>query len=132
MANKQIDMRDIKKIFKLHTEGVSKRKISSQLGLSRNTVTKYIAFLKRYQLTYDEVLALSIEELHRLFHSQEKSKNERLLTLEGTFPILTKNYVRLELPNNYYGRNIRSVTQMVLCSHSLVTGMQSGVKQFLQ
>lgn len=90
MANKQIDMRDIKKIFKLHTEGVSKRKISLQLGLSRNTVTKYISFLKRYQLTYDEVLALSIEELHRLFHSQEKAKNERLLTLEQYFPYFDK------------------------------------------
>ena len=44
MANKQIEMRKVKKIFKLYTSGVSKRQISSQLGVSRNTVTKYIDF----------------------------------------------------------------------------------------
>jgi transposase len=47
MANKQIDMRKIKQIFKLYSEGVSKRQISLQLGLSRNTITKYIDFFKR-------------------------------------------------------------------------------------
>ena len=81
MANNQIEMRKIKKIFKLYTEGVSKRKISLQLHLSRNTVTKYISFLKHYKLTYEEIMAMSIEELHRLFHSQEKRKNDRLRTL---------------------------------------------------
>ena len=44
MANNQIEMRKVKKLFKLYTEGVSKRQISIQLGLSRNTVAKYIAF----------------------------------------------------------------------------------------
>lgn len=32
MANKQIDMRKIKQIFKLYSEGVSKRKISPTLA----------------------------------------------------------------------------------------------------
>lgn len=90
MANNQIEMRKIKKIFKLHTEGVSKRKISSQLSISRNTVTKYIAFFKQYKLTYYEVTAMSLEELHRLFHSKEKHKNKRLLTLEQYFPYFDK------------------------------------------
>lgn len=90
MANNQIEMRKIKKIFKLYTEGVSKRKISLQLHLSRNTVTKYISFLKHYKLTYEEIMAMSIEELHRLFHSQEKRKNDRLRTLEQYFPYFDK------------------------------------------
>lgn len=94
MANNQIAMRKIKKIFKLYTEGVSKRKISSQLHISRNTVTKYITFLKRYKLTYYEVTAMSIEELNRLFHSQEKSKNERLQVLEQYFPYFDKELRR--------------------------------------
>ncbi|SFW67919.1 Homeodomain-like domain-containing protein, partial [Sinomicrobium oceani] len=57
MANKQIEMRKVKKIFKLYSAGVSKRRISSQLGISRNTVSKYIAFFQRYQLTSYEVEA---------------------------------------------------------------------------
>jgi len=44
MANNQIEMRKVKKLFKLYTQGVSKRQISIQLGLSLNTVSKYIAF----------------------------------------------------------------------------------------
>ncbi|WP_257212867.1 HTH domain-containing protein [Maribacter sp. 4U21] len=44
-------MRKIKQIFRLHREGVSKREISSGLGISRNTITKYIAFFRRYQTT---------------------------------------------------------------------------------
>ena len=67
MANNQIEMRKVKKIFKLYAEGVSKRQISTQLGLSRNTVSKYIAFFQRYKLTHYEVSAMTLEELHRLF-----------------------------------------------------------------
>jgi len=46
MANKQIEMRKVKKIFNLHSQGVSKRKISLQTGISRNTVGKYINFFQ--------------------------------------------------------------------------------------
>ena len=73
MANKQIDMRKVKHIFKLYSEGVSKRQISSRLGISRNTITKYIAFFKRYQLTSYEVSAMTFEELDKLFKSDQKA-----------------------------------------------------------
>ncbi|MBS9463276.1 hypothetical protein KIM67_12735 [Flagellimonas sp. 389] len=86
MANKQIDMRKAKQIFKLYGEGTSKRRISSQLGISRNTVTKYIDFFKRYRLTPYEVSAMTLEEIHRLFKSDGKPKSEKLKTLEGYFP----------------------------------------------
>ena len=86
MANKQIDMRKIKQIFKLYSEGVSKRQISLQLGLSRNTITKYIDFFKRYQLTSYEVSAMTLEELNRLFKNDQKGKSGQLLTLEKYFP----------------------------------------------
>lgn len=41
MANQRIEMRKIKRLFKLYTEGVSKRTISVQLGLSRNTAAAF-------------------------------------------------------------------------------------------
>lgn len=90
MANKQIEMRKVKKIFKLYTEGVSKRQISLQLGLSRNTVTKYIAFFQRFKLTSYEVSAMSVEELHKLFNTDQKSKSLQLRTLEQYFPYFDK------------------------------------------
>ena len=94
MANKQIEMRKLKRLFKLYTQGVSQRKISTQLGISRNTVSKYIAFFKRYKLTFYEVSELSIEELDRLFLSKDKPKSDRLKTLEGYFPYFDKELRR--------------------------------------
>ncbi len=90
MANKQIGMRKIKKLFKLYTEGVSKRKISSGLNISRNTVTKYIDFFKAYKLTYYEVSAMTLEELHTLFLAGKKQKSSKLKTLESYFPYFDK------------------------------------------
>jgi transposase len=90
MANKQIDMRKVKQIFKLYSAGVSKRQISSRLGLSRNTITKYISFFKRYQLTGYEVSAMTLEELDKLFKSDQKPKSQQLLTLEKYFPYFDK------------------------------------------
>ena len=90
MANKQIDMRKVKKIFKLHSNGTSKRQISVLTGVSRNTVSKYIAFFKHYKLTAYEVSEMSIEELHRLFKSETKPKSEQLKTLEAYFPYFDK------------------------------------------
>ncbi|WPP50996.1 IS21 family transposase [Catalinimonas niigatensis] len=86
MANQRIEMRKIKRLFKLYTEGVSKRTISVQLGLSRNTVSKYIDFFGSYQLTAYEVEEMSVEELQTLFLSGQKPKSKRLLTLERYFP----------------------------------------------
>jgi transposase len=90
MANKQIDMRKVKQIFKRYSTGVRKPQISSRLGLSRNTITKYISFFKRYQLTRHEVSAMTLEELDKLFKSDQKPKSQQLLTLEKCFPYFDK------------------------------------------
>ena len=90
MSNKQIEMRKIKKIFKLYAEAVSQRMISKQTGVSRNTVVKYIAFFKQYKLTLEEVSKLSLEELHGLFLAKEKPKSAQLQTLEAYFPYFDK------------------------------------------
>ncbi len=73
MANKQIDMRKTKQIFKLYCSGTSRRGISLQLGLSRNTVTKYIEFFKRYHFTPYEVEEMTLEELHKIGITKKKS-----------------------------------------------------------
>lgn len=94
MANKQIDMRKVKQIFKLHGDGVSKRQISVRTGLSRNTVTKYLEFFKRYKLTGHEVAAMTLEELGKLFRSDQKPKSEQLKTLEKYFPYFDRELRR--------------------------------------
>ena len=90
MANKQIDMRKIKRIFKFHTSGVSKRRISQQLGISRNTVAKYIDFFKPYRLTAYEVEKMTLEELHGLFKADQRPKSPKLVELQRYFPYFDK------------------------------------------
>ena len=94
MPNKQIEMRKIKRLYRLYAEGVSKRRISIQLGISRNTVSKYIAFFKQYNLDAYEVKHLSFEELQELFLSGNKSKSEQLKVLESYFPYFDKELRR--------------------------------------
>ncbi|WP_158977276.1 hypothetical protein [Cellulophaga sp. L1A9] len=60
------------------------------MRLSRNTITKYIDFFKRYQLTSYEVSAMILEELNRLFKTDKKDKSQQLLTLEKYFPYFVK------------------------------------------
>ncbi|WP_372483078.1 helix-turn-helix domain-containing protein [Elizabethkingia anophelis] len=59
MANKKIDMLHLKQLLRLYTQGVSKSKISKQLGLSRNTVKKYINLFHEHRFTYDELSELT-------------------------------------------------------------------------
>jgi transposase len=86
MANQRIAMRKVKRLFQLHSQGVSRRKISVQLDLSRNTVNKYIDFFESYRLNAHEVAQMSVEELQALFVSGQSPKSERLQTLERYFP----------------------------------------------
>ncbi len=94
MANKVLEMRKIKKIFKLYCQGESKRKISLQLGVSRNTVNKYLLLFNKYKLSYYEVEQMSIEELMRLFNPTNKTKSFRRKELEQYFPYFDKELKR--------------------------------------
>jgi hypothetical protein len=96
MTNKQIDMRKVKQIFKLHSEGVSKRQISLRLGQSRNPIIMNITFFKRYQRTSCKVNTMAFEALDKLFKSDIKPQSLQLLTLEKYFPYFDKELRKLE------------------------------------
>lgn len=102
MANKQIDMRKVKQIFKLYSEGISKRQISSRLETSCNTITKYITFFKRYQLTAYEVSAMTLEKLDKLLKSDQKPMSRQLLTLEKYIPYFDKELRKLGVTRHRY------------------------------
>lgn len=95
MANKQKNMRKLKQLFKLCSAGVSKRQMSSRLGILRNTITKYISFFKRYKFTVYEVSAMILEDLDKLFKSDQKTKSMQLLTLEKYFPYFEKELLKI-------------------------------------
>lgn len=110
MANKRIDMQKAKRLFKLYTGGTSKRQISLQLRLSRNTVSKYITFFRRHGFTADQMEHLTLEDLHQRFVADQKPKSEKLKTLERYFPLFDKELrktgvTRRLLWEEYYARH---------------------------
>ena len=90
MANTQLDMRKIKQIFRLYTEGVSKREISKRLDVSRNTVKKYIHLLSTSGFTSEELNELLLEDLRLLISPDEEIDNTRHKYLYDLFPEVSK------------------------------------------
>lgn len=95
MANKRLDMRNILQLLRLYTQGVSKLQISRQLGLSRNTVKKYIESFHQNSFTYQELSCLSNEDLEELFDGQIKPVPEKNIVLESLFPTIEKELKRV-------------------------------------
>lgn len=87
-------MLQIKQLLRLYTEGVSKLKISARLGLSRNTVRKYIGLFHTYQLTYDDLSGLSVEEVEDLFDAKELSPDSRENVAKNFFPYVSRELKR--------------------------------------
>ena len=90
MANKKIDMLHLKQLLRLYTQGLSKVKISKQLGLSRNTVKKYISLFQEHRFTYEELSELSSEEIEDLFDTTILEPDGKEKILENYFPYVTK------------------------------------------
>jgi DNA-binding Lrp family transcriptional regulator len=63
MAGKTISMNQIRQIIQNRIKGISNRKISERLGLSRNTLKIYLRRLESNQMSMDELLGLSNSEL---------------------------------------------------------------------
>lgn len=90
MANNKIDMLQIKQLLRLYTDGVSKLKISNRLGLSRNTVRKYIGLFHTYQLSYEDLAELSMEEVEDLFDTRELSPDSKENIVKNFFPYVAR------------------------------------------
>lgn len=95
MANTPIAMSKLKSTLRLHTEGKSKRFIANYLGLSRNTVFKYLEVFHRLRLTYEEVSAMGDRKLYQLFQMPaEKEHPVKLQQLHAFFPKVEKQLKR--------------------------------------
>jgi transposase len=74
MAGTSITMNKLRKVILLHTEGKSKRFISSYLQLSRNTVKKYISRFVGLRLTVDDIASIEDRELAILILSEQEKE----------------------------------------------------------
>ncbi len=76
MANK-LDPMDLKQIIRLHNENFSNRKISKQLGISRNTINDYVKLFHACDHSFDTLLAMEDGKLKELFTSPTTIDNSR-------------------------------------------------------
>lgn len=77
MANKAISMQTLRQILRLRSQGKGIRNISGLLGVSRNTVKKYLFNLEASGLVFEQALALKDLDLQSLY--REKFLSQFLL-----------------------------------------------------
>lgn len=68
MAGKPISMSDFKQAILLKKQGMSNRRIATELGINKETVNNKFAFIASRGLSYDELLKLDDVELQKVFH----------------------------------------------------------------
>jgi transposase len=96
MANKPVDMHCIRQILRLYSVGTSKQKISRYLGLSRNTIKKYIKLFEQCRLTFEELSELDDKDLEDLYNPVSSSpQNIKDKELENYFSYMSRELKRV-------------------------------------
>ena len=94
MPNKKLEIMETRRILRLHHEGKSLRFIASYLGISRNTVTKYLHSFRVCGIPYDELMKLSDNQLDELLNPPKRKISKKLEVLQKLFPVLEQRLKR--------------------------------------
>jgi len=91
MANKPIVMSKLRRVLQLYHQGKSKKFISEYLGLSRNTVDKYITQCLLLEKPIEEIIALSDLDLEKLLIAKPPpDPSQKQKDLNSFFPYMDK------------------------------------------
>ena len=77
MARKPKTAGMIKQIYRLHSQGKGKKTISRELGVSKNTVKKYLAILESLPAQKEDLLKQEDESLSQYVHPSGRQKEDR-------------------------------------------------------
>jgi len=94
MAAKLISMSKIKQIIRLHLQGKAILTIAQSVGLSKNTVKKYLHFIKENNLSFEQVLSMNEFEVQSMLSKEKDETFERYSDLEKLFPYFEKELNR--------------------------------------
>jgi len=95
MSNKPISMNKLKQVIRLHGQGKGIKSISSILGISRNTIKKYLFIFHTSGMSYEQFFSMSDSELFTMFQVKPSPQpNQRQLELEAILPELCKQLKR--------------------------------------
>jgi len=86
MAGKLIEIGMLKQLLRLHEQGQSIKAISRTLGISKNTVKRYLHQIESNGLKLSELLNQSNEALEILLSGKESRPEAKLQELEKLFP----------------------------------------------
>ena len=90
MANNRIEIMIVRQVIRLYTQRKKKYYISRNLGLSRNTVDKYIVGFISHELGWDEINRMSDKQLMKLFEAPAPPPLQRQIDLKEEFKKLEK------------------------------------------
>jgi hypothetical protein len=103
MANKPIVMSKLRRVLQLYNQGKSKLFISNYLGLSRNTVNKYITQCLLLDKPIEDVLKISDLDLEKLFiEKPPPDPTKKLKELNSFFPYMEKMLKKTGVTNTNF------------------------------
>jgi transposase len=95
MLNKPITMQKLRQVIRLYGQGKGTKSINSMLGVSRNTIKKYLHIFHTTEMSYEKFFSMSDNELSLLFQvSKSPAPSQRQLDLELLLPHLCKQLKR--------------------------------------
>lgn len=116
-------MEKIREILRLSQElKFSIRQIAEATGVSKTSVGEYLAEYKRSDLSYQDVLAISDQELADMFEKRNKTTNPMYEVLSKEFPIYEKELARVGVTlyllwEEYKDRNPDGFSYSRFCHH---------------
>lgn len=92
MVNKKITMQKLRQVLRFYSQGKGTKSIGYIVGLSRNTVKKYLQVFHSLHMDFDEVLSLDDSRLSELFYlsPQPVIHDSRYAVLEPLLPSYCK------------------------------------------
>jgi len=96
MAGKPKRMSQIKQLIRLHQQGLGKKTIARQLGMSKNTVKAYLQKIESGELIPESLLSLDEPVLEgKLFAGSPSYKQERYNSFKNELDYLSKELQRV-------------------------------------
>ena len=88
-------MQKLRQVIRLHCQGKGSKTINSMLGVSRNTIKKYLHIYHSSGISYDRILSMSDSDLSLMFQVRQSPPfSQRQIELESILPDLCKQLKR--------------------------------------
>ena len=101
MAGKPIEISMLKQLLRLHEQGHSIKSITRTLGVSKNTVKRYLHQIELAGLDISNLLNESNESLELLLSGKESQQEDKFQELENLFPSFSQDLEKTGITLHY-------------------------------